>query len=55
MHIFENYFIKAIEQFPSVYIALSKHLEGWENSIIIVVVVHNVHLVEYMLYTRLKG
>ena len=29
---FENYFIKAIEHFFRVYIASSKHLEGWENS-----------------------
>ena len=31
MHIFENYFIKAIEHFFRVYIASSKHLESWEN------------------------
>ena len=30
--IFENYFIKAIEHFSRVYIASSKHSEGWENS-----------------------
>ena len=30
--IFENYFIKAIEHFFLVYIASSKHSEGWENS-----------------------
>ena len=29
---FENYFMKAIEYFFSVYIASSKHEEGWENS-----------------------
>ena len=30
--IFKKYFIKAIEHFFRVYIASSKHLEGWENS-----------------------
>ena len=28
----KNYFIKAIEHFSPVYIASSKHEEGWENS-----------------------
>ena len=32
VHIFEIYLIKAIEHFFCVYIASSKHSEGWENS-----------------------
>ena len=30
--IFENYFVKIIENFFRVHIASSKHSEGWENS-----------------------
>ena len=30
--IFEKYFIKAVEDFLRVYIALSKHLRSWKNS-----------------------
>ena len=30
--VLDNYFIKAIEHFFDVYIASSKHSEGWENS-----------------------